>query len=971
MASISGASSSNMTSSLYNSANIVSGLASGLDTEGMIESLVKSYQTKISQLNQKVTKTEWKQDAYRSIIQKMVGFSSKYTSYTSNTNLTSPSFFSNAVKVLTKGEYKDSVAASGKTSSDISLNAVQQLAKAAQYRTKSSLNTGEAGTITGETVDLSAGADKNIELSNLSGSLTLSYGNKTVSVSFDESSTAEAMADIRSKLQKEGESTSDANVLAEYINQKLADEKIVFNSGNSESADKRIQAVAGPDGKITFNELGTAKNGVYISGASGNIAGQLGLSNSDLEKAAEKKINVIDPGKIKSESGEKGLTRKLNSIEYLAEKSQAASKNGVKLGMNLNLDGSTKTITMPDVRVSDGTYYLNGEEVSEEDFAGKYTEALQDEVKKAFGGKVIVENKSTDGGLQLEFKAKNEGSSLVINSSVGEALGIGSTATSYLNTSKTLKDLMGDKLSGLTPVYETEEDGSVKTDDDGNPIPKLDSKGKQQYDFTINDVKIGTYTEDTKLSDILSDINSNKEAGVQVGYSRTTQSFTFTSKETGEDSQIKIGGGLAEAIFGSTEIEDQSGSKFTEMYGNFSWMGDDESAKIKVEIPGSSDFNFSITKETTVQDVIDTLNESPMGMNHAFSYNKYTGQIEAKNKKTGAAAEFSMTDVTFDNFHVPVKFDESKAPAVEYTAGQDAKFTVTVNGETINMTRSSNNVDIDGLSITMKEEFDGSYNTDGTQNLDSAGKPVYKNSVTFQSQTDSDKIVDAVKSMVEDYNTMMSEIKSAYSTMPYQKSNGTFANYEPLTDEEREGMSESAIERYEEKAKQGILFGDRNLSNLYTKMNQAFSFSNQEDVDTLREMGISIGYSISDGSQALQLDEDKLRSMLDSDPDRVADLFTKTDGIMDRMKTQLDSYAKTTGEPKGILIQQAGSPLSSLSLMSNTWQKEIDRYGTQIEKWQDKLSDQVDRYTQQFSRLEQLINQMNSQSSTLAGLMGG
>ena len=89
------------------------------------------------------------------------------------------------------------------------------------------------------------------------------------------------------------------------------------------------------------------------------------------------------------------------------------------------------------------------------------------------------------------------------------------------------------------------------------------------------------------------------------------------------------------------------------------------------------------------------------------------------------------------------------------------------------------------------------------------------------------------------------------------------------------------------------------------------------------------------------------------------------------MKTQLDAYAKTTGEPKGILIQQAGSPLSSLSLLNNQWQSEIDNYNTQIEKWQDKLTSQVDRYTQQFSRLEQLINQMNSQSSALAGMMGG
>ena len=57
--------------------------------------------------------------------------------------------------------------------------------------------------------------------------------------------------------------------------------------------------------------------------------------------------------------------------------------------------------------------------------------------------------------------------------------------------------------------------------------------------------------------------------------------------------------------------------------------------------------------------------------------------------------------------------------------------------------------------------------------------------------------------------------------------------------------------------------------------------------------------------------------------------------------------------------------------MNNQWQKEIDKYNTQIDQWQSKLTSQVERYTSQFTRLEMLINQMNSQSSTLAGLMGG
>ena len=70
-------------------------------------------------------------------------------------------------------------------------------------------------------------------------------------------------------------------------------------------------------------------------------------------------------------------------------------------------------------------------------------------------------------------------------------------------------------------------------------------------------------------------------------------------------------------------------------------------------------------------------------------------------------------------------------------------------------------------------------------------------------------------------------------------------------------------------------------------------------------------------------------------------------------------------------MQKAGTPLSSYSLQNNFLQTQIDNLDTQIEKWQDKMSDRIDYYTNQFTRLEQLINQMNSQSSALAGLMGG
>lgn len=928
MASLSGVSSSNMTSSLYNSGNVISGLASGLDTEGMIENLVKSYQTKINSLNQQATKTEWKQEAYRSIISKMVGFTNKYTSYSSATNLLSPSFFNNAVKVVTQGLYKDKVTASGKTSSDIALNAVHQLATSAQYRVGDGrLNSGDGKNIqSASDVDLFG----TTELSALSGSMTVVYGSQKLNINFDEVADKKAMEEIRTKL---GAGATDADVLAGLINQKLEGQKITFSNGKSENAEDRVKAVVN-GGSIVFKDLkSSAGNALYISQASGNVAKTLGL---DLDKADENKdIKSFSMSGLKD-----GLTRKEDNLEYLSGKA-----------MNLTLNGSTKTIYLPTMEKIAGTdgnpdkYKINGKEVEKDKLADEYAKAVNAEVGKVFKNKIEVTNAGTDGKLKLNFNVKEDGSDLRITSDVGEALGIGQTATTYLNTSKTLGDLVD--LSKLD---------SVGKDDKGNDL----------YAFKINGVTVGKYSKDAKLSDILNDINSNKEAGVKVSYSQTTKEFLFSAKETGADSEIVMGGGLAQAMFGDSQDTVTKDSTFGDILGEGYNFADPYTFKMNIggkTVSIGLPFEKENMKDVTLDEMVSYINGqlSDKGMKAVFDAKTSTISVTDKDgNKVDVSGGDDMTKAL-----LTAVADKSVA---SYSKGQDAKFTATINGREMEMTRSSNSVSIDGLTITMKETFDASLDEDGNKVSDAKRA---ENSVTFKSTTDSDKIVDAVKSMLEDYNAMLSEIRGAYSTLPAQKTDGS--SYEPLTSDQASGLSESELKNYEEKAKQGILFADRDLSSLYNKLQNMFSPSGQDGA-ILRGMGITSSYDINTGALTITLDEDKLRSMLDSDPDMVADAFTKTSGnggVMQNLKSTLDAYAKTSGEPKGILIQKAGSPLSPLSLMNNTWQKQIDNYNKQIEKWQDKLSSQVDRYTQQFSRLEQLIAQMNSQSSSLMGMLGG
>ena len=819
---MSSVSSLSSTSSLYGNRNVLSGLASGLDTESMIENMVSGTKAKITSLQQKRTTWEWKQEAYRNIIDLMVDFTQKYTSYTSSTNLLSSSFFTKAVTTIANGANAEKVSATGKSSSEVQINGVKQLATAAKYVSgASNLAQGQDGWITADNA-LNLGAD--MELSKVSGSLTFTRGNKTVTIDFDET-----------------EVYKSAEELAQAIEKKLGEQKLTTADGDSKPASDLIK-VDWKDGQITFTDK-TSNNSVFISSASGDIKTTLGIQPGDDAKS----IDV----------GDKALYESQGTVgEYLSGKT-----------IDITLDGVKKSITLPEYEK--GTTTNTG-----------YAEALNEAIADKFGAGKVEVKLSDDGKLQFKAQAN---STLQISSSVGDKLGIeGSSLTNYVDTSKNLgkfatfgttqvdgQDVETMTINGVTLTGKLlmgegdpiEQKDGTYLDRNGNKVDENgvrlgeDGKALYGYDLTINGKTVGTYTRDTALETVMLDVNNDTEAGVNVSYSKVTNQFVFTAEETGASGKVEFGGDLAKALF----------------------VGEKDNGKME--------------------------------------------------------------------------------------EGKDAILTMTVNGSAVEVTRSSNTFDVDGMSVTLK----GTFGYEGDNLVQDT------EAVSFTTTSDADTIVDAIKGMVEDYNKMAKAIKDAYGTMPAQRSNG--GSYEPLTDEDMADMSDEAIKNYEEKAKQGLLFADSDLSSLYSGLLSAITPSGTDGA-TLRSIGINTSYD--DGMTTLTLDESKLREALSSNPDKVKDAFTKsqengsaTDGLMTRLKTTLDRYASTTGATKGILIEKAGSSRAPTSILDNYIQDMMDNIDDQIERWETKLSDQVDRYTSQFTQLEVLIQQMNSQSASLSGLMGG
>lgn len=931
-------------SSIYGSRNVLSGLASGMDTESMIENAVSGIKTKIQNLLKKRTKVEWQQEAYRSIIDKAVNFNNKYTSYASKTNLLSQSFFTNAVNTATNGTYKDKITASGKSSSDIQIDAVKRMATAASYAVSglAGQNMGEITGVTGEDFDIKG----NTTVSTVSGTLTFQYGGTngtTFDIRFEELENIDEVEVINADGSVKKNATS-AEKLAQAINNKLGEITYTYTKNGfreTTTADKVVKVSADLfGGGLSFADGLGGGNKVSISSVSGDIEDTLGIKKGDTS--------------IGALTYDTSLTKEVKTSDYLADK---------ELGITFN--GATKKISMKEVL----------ERAGAKTSSDGFVKALNEELSEAFGKDKITAG--MDGG-KLTLKPSGKGDTLSLGGSAAEALGFESGDTNYINATKKLGDLLGDRADTIftqanrvrgtydkadgKPTEKTSPNGTTYyVDDKGNRVDKdgyrIDSDGKALYDFQVNDAHINI-TEDTTLEGLMNSINSNAGAGVKVSYSKLTNEFKFTATETGANGEIKFGE-MGKVLFGdpsASKVELTSGSKLSDV------LGTGLSGKFEVKVGGET-LSVSRDDNSDVGGTVYWLNQKigenqalkDQGVKASFDYDRNTFVFKDKD---GKGLDFEYGEGMARNF----------ADAVEdkYIKGQDAVMDVTINGRRFeDLTRSSNSFELDGLTINVK----GTFNEDGS-NVDKDGNAIEP--VTFTTTTDSDKIVDAVRSFVNDYNEMITELKNTYTTQPATKSN---KRYDPLTAEQEDGMTESEIKAYNEKAKQGILFGDTTLSSMYSKMLNAIA-PGGTDGQTLRDIGIGTSYE--NGLTTISLDEDKLRAALESDPDKVKNAFTKTreggsstDGLMQTLQNNLNTYVRTTGEPKGVLITRAGSVKAPTSINNNSLQSQINSYDNQIERWQNKMSDQIDRYTTQFSRLEQLIAQMNSQASAMSGLMGG
>lgn len=272
----------------------------------------------------------------------------------------------------------------------------------------------------------------------------------------------------------------------------------------------------------------------------------------------------------------------------------------------------------------------------------------------------------------------------------------------------------------------------------------------------------------------------------------------------------------------------------------------------------------------------------------------------------------------------------------------------------IKYTGSSNSYSINGLNITAQVVTD----TDG--------KASDANAISITTSTDTQGIYDKIKDFLSQYNSLINEITSLYNA-------DSAKGYEPLTDDEKDAMSDTEVEKWEQKIKDSLLRRDDNLESLMSAMTSAMSGAVEVNGKKmyLSNFGIkTLGYLNAPANQqnAYHIDgdeddanssgnADKLMTAITNDPDTVINFMQ---GLAENLYDSIHKKMQT-------------SSLSSIYTVYNDKEmaSEYSDYTSIIKKWEEKLQDKEDYYYKKFSSMETALSKLNSQTSSLSGLFGG
>ena len=551
-------------------------------------------------------------------------------------------------------------------------------------------------------------------------------------------------------------------------------------------------------------------------------------------------------------------------------------------------------------------------------------------------GKVVITSTNTDD------KGKYTDEIKVLTSSSSEGLAMtGLTAGASLGKDGTMTAANAPKTEGdVTFNVDITYDGAkttVKIDmekvmeqaDEAAQRREIQRQFQEQVDFAFGEGKVQMSMDDTTGGFKLS--TQYKTSTVMISGDNANQ--TTLGVLNGESNRIGIGGDL--------------GMYFKDAF--------DADGKASFSINGKT---IEVNKDMTISEMMRAVNNSGAGVTMTYQSNSGTFSLTANNSGDGFkidiqdtngslmasvfGADGSSTTYTTDiDGGTSVQDPDSGAVRIgNFVEGKDAIFEF----DGVAMARNSNTISQDGLTMTF------------TNTTDQAE--------TLTVNRNTDQIVDGIKGFIEEYNALLDKINGLVDA------DAEYRDYAPLTDAQKKEMTEKEIEKWEEKAKTGLLRRDNVLESFLQSMRSVLYERPADSAYALYDLGIDTGDYTQKGKLFMDADgEAKLRAALESNPDEVAKLFTSEDGIGNKMNDILNGVASTSSGSPGTLVQIAGVK-GGASEASSDYNQRLSEIEQKIKNLKNAYELEKNRYWSKFNAMEKLVSQMSSQSAWLSQQFG-
>lgn len=925
--------------------NYVSGLASGMDTESMVESLLAGTQSKIDKQTGARQQLEWKQDIYRSMITNINTFGDKYFSYfgSGDTNLLSSSLYNTMTGISSSGAVKVNSVLTNAVSG-LKIDSIQQLATACTIKS--------AEAVTGKAVAKEADLSKlNDPSKTYSFSITLDGVSKTISFQ-GNADKDEVLKNINQALYRNfGTSVGMCLDTDNKMNLVQLDSTGYPKAGVSVDSSRRviIQSVAGQED--------TAKNLGFEGGFSNKLA--YGMALKDMNFATplqggryEFEINGVT---IKGLTGESTLSEVISAINGSgAGVTVSYSSASDKFIMQSSTTGDISNITMKQtygnllttmfgVEAAGAQSGLFSKDIETSNTAGAPDGLAGLDAVQAFlynGEDVKFTFRVDDEDVTITLAGKKESSLYKTRQNVVDAFnaqfdkkfGTGKIA---LSLSADPDDAANSKLVLSSKEHKIEF-----------PAGASDSAATLGFTAGTNLLETGEDLAKMGLSGTLTiGGNTFDTANPTAAYPATVQGLMDFLKDGLGSANVKfengriniadlngqnVSGTIADSLFGTSNL-------------GFTPVSNSVTSESLTAVPNTGKVTVNVNGNLTEIDFGNSPSSDPMtellnaiqGAGTGITADYTNGRLTI----SGGDTEFSLNgsdaagkDIIRSLFQAESFVYNPKMKA-EVTAGQNARLSI----DGVVVERNTNIFEIDGINMELT----------GTSN-----EPI-----SLTTSRDTDKIVDSLKGFVEDYNKLIEELNG------YLKEDSSYKKYPPLTDAQKKEMSDKEIELWEKKSKTGLLRNDQNVSNFLSDMRMILYNKVESAGLALYDIGIETSDKWQDNGK-LVIDEDRLQSAIATNVDNISKLFTdKEQGVAVRLQQAIKDAANVSSGSPGAMVRYAGT--KDVLVAKNTLYEQMKSITQTLSNLNNKYTLEKARYWKQFTAMEQAISNMNSQSSWL------